>query len=39
LLLHGSVGTGAIWRGMIRDLQPLYRAVAPDLIGYGKSTA
>jgi pimeloyl-ACP methyl ester carboxylesterase len=39
LLLHGSAGTGAIWRGMIRDLQPLYWAVAPDLIGYGKSAA
>lgn len=37
LLLHGSAGSGALWRRTIEALQPLYRAVAPDLIGYGAS--
>jgi pimeloyl-ACP methyl ester carboxylesterase len=39
LLLHGSATTGAMWRGVIPALQPLYRVVAPDLIGYGTSAA
>jgi len=39
LLLHGSAGTSALWRQAMKSLQPLYRAAAPDLIGYGRSPA
>ncbi|MGO8917318.1 MAG: alpha/beta fold hydrolase [Stellaceae bacterium] len=35
VLLHGSAGSGAMWRRVADALQPLYRTVAPDLIGYG----
>jgi pimeloyl-ACP methyl ester carboxylesterase len=37
LLLHGSAASGSMWRPVMAALQPLYRVVAPDLIGYGKS--
>jgi pimeloyl-ACP methyl ester carboxylesterase len=37
LLLHGSAGSGALWRETARLLRPLYRVIAPDLIGYGRS--
>ncbi len=37
LLLHGSAGTGAIWRNTCGALRALFRCVAPDLIGYGSS--
>jgi pimeloyl-ACP methyl ester carboxylesterase len=37
LLLHGSAGTGALWRHTTAALRPLYRCLAPDLIGYGTS--
>ena len=37
LLLHGSASSGAMWRRPAATLQPLYRVIAPDLIGYGKS--
>ena len=37
LLLHGSASSSAMWRKAIGALQPLYRTVAPDLIGYGQS--
>jgi pimeloyl-ACP methyl ester carboxylesterase len=37
LLLHGSAGTGALWHHTSNALRPLYRCVAPDLIGYGTS--
>ena len=37
LLLHGSAASGALWRQPMAALQLLYRVVAPDLIGYGKS--
>jgi pimeloyl-ACP methyl ester carboxylesterase len=37
LLLHGSAGTGALWRHTVAALQPRYRCLAPDLIGYGGS--
>lgn len=39
LLLHGSASTGALWRQTMQALQPLYRVVAPDLLGYGRSPA
>jgi pimeloyl-ACP methyl ester carboxylesterase len=37
LLLHGSAGSGAMWRHAAAALKPLYRVLAPDLIGYGAS--
>jgi pimeloyl-ACP methyl ester carboxylesterase len=37
VLLHGSAGSGALWRHTKSALQPLYRCIAPDLIGYGTS--
>jgi pimeloyl-ACP methyl ester carboxylesterase len=39
LMLHGSVGTSALWRQTVPTLQMLYRTVTPDLIGYGRSPA
>jgi pimeloyl-ACP methyl ester carboxylesterase len=39
LLLHGSAGGGALWRQTMAELQPLYRCLAPDLIGYGAPMA
>ncbi len=39
LLLHGSAGSGAMWRHAAAALKPLYRVLAPDLIGYGASVA
>jgi len=38
LLLHGSASSSALWRPTMAALAPLYRVVAPDLSGYGKST-
>ena len=37
LLLHGSAGSGALWRRAAQALGPLYCCLTPDLIGYGKS--
>jgi pimeloyl-ACP methyl ester carboxylesterase len=37
LLLHGSAGSSTLWRRTIDALRPLYRTLAPDLIGYGGS--
>jgi pimeloyl-ACP methyl ester carboxylesterase len=39
LLLHGSASSGTMWRRAMTALSPLYRAVAPDLSGYGMSAA
>src|SRR5262245_20186276 len=40
LLLHGSASSGAMWRRYVEPLAALgYRAVAPDLIGYGGAGA
>ena len=39
LLLHGSGGSGSLWRHMSAALEPLYRCLAPDLLGYGTSLA
>jgi len=39
MLLHGSAATGALWRHTVGAMEPLYHAVAPDLIGYGKPAA
>lgn len=38
LLLHGSTGHSGVWRNAIAAMQSLFRVVAPDLIGYGKSS-
>jgi pimeloyl-ACP methyl ester carboxylesterase len=37
VLLHGSASTSALWRNTRSALRPLYRCIAPDLIGYGTS--
>ncbi len=39
LLLHGSTGNGSMWRSTMGALQPRFRSIAPDLIGYGRSQA
>lgn len=39
LLLHGSTGHSGVWRDAIAAMQSLYRVVAPDLIGYGRSSS
>jgi pimeloyl-ACP methyl ester carboxylesterase len=39
VLLHGSAGTGALWRATKSALRPFYLCIAPDLIGYGASAA
>jgi lipase len=38
LLLHGSLGSHLLWRRLSRALKARYRAVAPDLLGYGGSS-
>lgn len=37
VLLHGSAGSSALWKGMATRLAPAYDIVAPDLIGYGEA--
>lgn len=37
LFLHGSPTSSYLWRNVIRDVTSLGRAIAPDLIGMGKS--
>ena len=37
LFLHGNPTSSYLWRNIIPHLSPLGRAIAPDLIGYGKS--
>jgi pimeloyl-ACP methyl ester carboxylesterase len=40
LLLHGSASSGAMWRRYLEPLATLgYRALAPDLIGWGAAGA
>ena len=39
VLLHGSAGTGALWRDLRDKLDWAYQIVAPDLIGYGSASA
>jgi pimeloyl-ACP methyl ester carboxylesterase len=38
LVLHGIYGTGRLWDGLRRALDPArFRVVAPDLVGHGES--
>src|SRR4051812_44801259 len=37
LLLHGSASSSAMWNPAIEILKPRFRAIAPDLIGYGRT--
>ena len=37
ILLHGMPSSSYVWRNIIPFLSPLGRAIAPDLIGMGKS--
>lgn len=39
LLLHGNPDSSEIWSGLIPALSPHLRCIAPDLPGYGRSTA
>ncbi|MDI4634317.1 alpha/beta fold hydrolase [Pelomonas sp. V22] len=39
LFLHGNPDSSEIWNGIIPSLSPHLRCVAPDLPGYGRSTA
>lgn len=39
LLLHGVPETADIWDGVISHLRPHYRCLAPDLPGFGRSSA
>jgi pimeloyl-ACP methyl ester carboxylesterase len=39
LLVHGSASSRRLWRALIERLAPRYRVIAPDLIGYGESSA
>jgi 2-hydroxymuconate-semialdehyde hydrolase len=38
LLLHGFPTSAHLWRDLVPILAPRFRAVAPDLIGYGESS-
>ncbi|MHA1536789.1 MAG: alpha/beta fold hydrolase [Alphaproteobacteria bacterium] len=37
VLLHGSGGSGAMWRDLAVCLRRCFRVVTPDLLGYGKA--
>src|SRR2546430_16273361 len=37
LLLHSSASTNAMWAPIIDVLKGRFRAIAPDLIGYGRT--
>ena len=39
LLLHGSAGSHLLWRRLSRALEAGYLVIAPDLWGYGQSSA
>lgn len=39
VLLHSSVSGNRQWRRLIADLSPRYRCVAPNLLGYGQTSA
>lgn len=39
LFLHGNPDSSEIWSGLIASLSPHMRCIAPDLPGYGRSTA
>jgi pimeloyl-ACP methyl ester carboxylesterase len=39
LFLHGNPDSSEIWSGIIQRLRPSHRCIAPDLPGFGRSTA
>ncbi len=39
LFLHGNPDTADVWDEVIHRLHPLYRCIAPDLPGFGRSAA
>jgi pimeloyl-ACP methyl ester carboxylesterase len=39
LFLHGNPDTADLWSGVIAELQTRFRCIAPDLPGFGRSTA
>src|SRR5512147_2427259 len=38
ILVHSSVSGNRQWKRLIEDLQPRFRALAPNLFGYGETT-
>ncbi len=36
ICLHSSASSGGQWRALIEHLSPLWRVLAPDLLGYGR---
>jgi 2-hydroxymuconate-semialdehyde hydrolase len=38
LLLHGFPSSSHLWRDLVPVLAPRFRAIAPDLLGYGESS-
>jgi 2-hydroxymuconate-semialdehyde hydrolase len=38
VLLHGFPSSSHLWRDLVPVLAPRFRAIAPDLIGYGESS-
>ncbi|MFH2074830.1 MAG: alpha/beta hydrolase [Pseudomonadota bacterium] len=39
LFVHGNVSSGAFWQEIMQDMGSEYRALAPDLRGYGETEA
>ena len=39
LFLHGNPDSSEVWSGVTPGLRPFYRCIAPDLPGFGRSTA
>jgi len=37
VLLHGFPTSSFLWRGLVHLLEPWFRVIAPDLLGYGNS--
>jgi len=39
VLVHSSVSGNRQWNGLVRELEPAFRVLAPNLFGYGETTA
>lgn len=39
LFLHGAPDSGEMWDGVMKNMERKYRCIAPDLPGFGRSTA
>ncbi len=38
LFLHGFMGEGSCWRSLITELEPHYRCISLDMLGFGQSS-